>query len=125
VIKMRKIEAVIRPDKVDKVKEALEKIGIVGMTVTEVKGRGRQRGITQQWRGREYRVDLLPKVRLDIVVEEKKAQEVISTIVEAARTGNVGDGKIFVLPVEEVIRVRTGETGKDAIGQGDTEAEKG
>jgi len=122
---MRKIEAVIRPDKVDKVKEALEKIGIVGMTVTEVKGRGRQRGITQQWRGREYRVDLLPKVRLDIVVEEKKAQEVISTIVEAARTGNVGDGKIFVLPVEEVIRVRTGETGKDAIGQGDTEAEKG
>ncbi len=122
---MRKIEAVIRPDKVDKVKEALEKIGIVGMTVTEVKGRGRQRGITQQWRGREYRVDLLPKVRLDIVVEEKKAQEVISTIVEAARTGNVGDGKIFVLPVEEVIRVRTGETGQDAIGQGDTEAEKG
>jgi nitrogen regulatory protein P-II 1 len=125
VIKMRKIEAVIRPDKVDKVKEALEKIGIVGMTVTEVKGRGRQRGIPQQWRGREYRVDLLPKVRLDIVVDEEKAQEVVSTIVEAARTGNVGDGKIFVLPVEEVIRVRTGETGRDAIGQGDTEAEKG
>jgi len=112
---MRKIEAIIRPEKLEHVKLELEEKGFVGLTVTEVKGRGRQKGITQQWRGREYHVDMLPKVKLEIVVDTPKAGEVIDTIVEAARTGNVGDGKIFVYPVEDAIRVRTGERGKEAL----------
>lgn len=112
---MRKIEAIIRPEKLDHVKLELEENGFVGLTVTEVKGRGRQKGIIQQWRGREYRVEMLPKIKLEIVVDASKAEEVIDTIVEAAKTGKVGDGKIFVYPVEDVIRVRTGERGKDAL----------
>ncbi len=112
---MRKIEAIIRPEKLDPVKLELEEKGFVGLTVTEVKGRGRQKGILQQWRGREYRVDMLQKTKLEIVVDASKADEVIDTIVEAAKTGSVGDGKIFVYPVEDVIRVRTGERGKEAL----------
>ncbi len=115
---MKKIEAIVRPEKLDEVKLALEEIGCIGMTVSEVKGRGRQKGIVQQWRGREYRVDLLPKVKLEIVVGNELAEKVVETIVETARTGKVGDGKIFVLPVEEVVRVRTGEKGEKAVGQG-------
>lgn len=115
---MKKIEAIIRPEKLDEVKLALEDIGCIGMTVSEVKGRGRQKGIVHQWRGREYRVDLLPKVKLEIVVSDDMVDKVVETIVETARTGNVGDGKIFVLPIEDVIRVRTGERGEAAVGQG-------
>lgn len=112
---MKKIEAIIRPEKITHVKVALEEKGFVGLTVTEVKGRGRQGGIMQRWRGREYRVDLLPKTKLELVVDDKDMDKVIATILDEAKTGNVGDGKIFVYPVEQVIRVRTGEKGKEAI----------
>jgi nitrogen regulatory protein P-II 1 len=114
-MKMKKIEAIIRPERLDHVKLAIEEKGYVGLTVTEVKGRGRQKGITQQWRGREYRVDMLPKVKVELVVNASDAKDVVNTIVEAAKTGNVGDGKIFVYPVEDVVRVRTGESGKKAL----------
>lgn len=120
--KMKKIEAIIRPDKLDQVKMALEEIGCLGMTVSEVKGRGRQKGIVQQWRGREYRVDLLPKVKLEIIASDDLIENVIQTIVETARTGTVGDGKIFVLPIEDVIRVRTGERGENAVSQNEDKA---
>ena len=116
---MKKVEAIIRPEKLDAVKRALEEIGCIGMTVSEVRGRGRQRGIVHQWRGREYRVDLLPKVKLEIVVGDELVERVIGTIIESARTGSIGDGKIFVVPVEEVVRVRTGERGEAAVGQGE------
>ncbi len=112
---MKKIEAIIRPERLNNVKAALEEGGFLGMTVTEVKGRGRQKGIVQQWRGREYRVDMLGKVKLEVVVDDKDCESVLSAIIEAANTGNIGDGKIFIYPVEETIRVRTGERGKDAI----------
>jgi nitrogen regulatory protein P-II 1 len=112
---MKRVVAIIRPDKVDAVKVALEKIGCVGMTLTEVKGRGRQKGITQQWRGREFRVDLLPKAKVEVVVEAEKVDEVVDTICESAKTGMVGDGKIFVSPIERIVRVRTGERDKEAI----------
>jgi nitrogen regulatory protein P-II 1 len=112
---MKKIEAIIRPEKLTHVKASLEEKGFIGLTVTEVKGRGKQGGIIQRWRGREYRVDLLPKTKLELVVDDKDAEKVIAVITEAAKTGKVGDGKIFVYSVEEVIRVRTGERGKEAI----------
>ncbi len=112
---MKKIEAIIRGEKLGSVKDALEKVGIVGLNVTEVRGRGQQKGMTQQWRGREYVVDMLPKVKLDIVINDGDVEKAIDAIVKSARTGNIGDGKIFVYPVEQVIRVRTGERGKDAI----------
>lgn len=112
---MRKIEAIIRREKLESVRMALDEKGFVGMTVTEVKGRGRQKGIVQRWRGREYRVELLPKVKLEIVVDDADVETVLKTIVEEANTGEVGDGKIFISPVEEVIRVRTGERGEKAI----------
>jgi nitrogen regulatory protein P-II 1 len=112
---MKRVVAIIRPDKVDAVKVALEKIGCVGMTLTEVKGRGRQKGITQQWRGREFRVDLLPKAKVEVVVEAERVDEVVDTICQAAKTGMVGDGKIFVSPIEQIVRVRTGERDKEAI----------
>jgi nitrogen regulatory protein P-II 1 len=112
---MRKIEAIIRPEKLDNVKLALEEKGFIGLTVSEVKGRGRQKGIIQQWRGREYRVDMLPKVKLELIVDSAKTEEVINTVVDAAKTGRVGDGKIFITPVEEIIRVRTGEKGDKAV----------
>ena len=112
---MKKIEAVIRPERLEYVKAALEEKGITGMTVTEVRGRGRQKGMTIQFRGREMVVDLLPKVKIEVVVSDEVVDTAVNTIVEAARTGNVGDGKIFVIPVEKVVRVRTGEEGDSAI----------
>lgn len=106
---MKKIEAVIRPERLDHVKGALEEIGCLGMTVTEVRGRGSQGGIERQWRGRKYRVDLLPKIKLCIVIEEEEVRHVVDTILESAYTGEIGDGKIFISSVEQVIRVRTKE----------------
>jgi nitrogen regulatory protein P-II 1 len=112
---MKRIEAIIRPFKLDDVREALSEIGVHGMTITEVKGYGRQKGHTEIYRGSEYKVDFLPKVRIEIVVKDEMMERVISTIVKSAKTGQVGDGKIFVTPVEEVVRIRTEESGEDAI----------
>jgi nitrogen regulatory protein P-II 1 len=112
---MKKIEAIIKPFKLDDVKEALNEIGIQGMTISEVKGYGRQKGHKEIYRGAEYVVDFIPKVKIEIVVEASRADEVVSKIQGAANTGKIGDGKIFVFPVEQAIRVRTGEKGKDAI----------
>ncbi|MDG6257389.1 MAG: P-II family nitrogen regulator [Methanomicrobiaceae archaeon] len=111
---MQKIEAIIRPSKVDEVKRALEDIGKNSLTLTDVKGRGQQKGIKRQWRGAEYVLDLLPKVKVEIVVPDGDVDAVVTAICESARTGQVGDGKIFVLPVGRTIRVRTGEEG-DAV----------
>lgn len=112
---MKKIEAIIKPFKLDEVKEALNKIGIKGLTVWEIKGFGRQKGHKEVYRGAEYQVDFVPKVKIEILVEEDLVDEVVNTVMESAKTGKIGDGKIFILPVEEVIRIRTGERGKDAI----------
>jgi nitrogen regulatory protein P-II 1 len=112
---MKKIEAIIRPERLEQVKSALEGKGFVAMTVTEVKGRGEQKGITLQFRGRTMEVDLLPKVKIEIVVSDENVDKVIDTIVNAARTGRYGDGKIFVIPVERAVRVRTGEEGEGAV----------
>jgi nitrogen regulatory protein PII len=112
---MKKIMAIIRPNKLQVVKEALDEIGIPSITVTEVKGRGKQRGVIEIYRDREYCIDLLPKLEINIVVSDDKVDTVVETIAKAARTGEIGDGKIFVMPVEEVVRIRTGERGHDAI----------
>ncbi len=112
---MKKIEAIIKPFKLDEVKEALQEIGIQGLTVIEAKGFGRQKGHTELYRGAEYVVDFLPKVMISIVVESTMAERVIEAIINAARTGRIGDGKIFVSNVEQAIRIRTGEKGSDAI----------
>ena len=112
---MKKIEAIIKPFKLDEVKEALGAIGVEGLTVTEVKGFGRQKGHTELYRGAEYVVDFLPKIKLEVVVEDDQAQTVIDAIVGAANTGKIGDGKIFVLPLEEAVRIRTGERGGAAV----------
>jgi nitrogen regulatory protein P-II 1 len=112
---MKQIEAIIKPFKLDEVKEALTKVGIQGMTITEVKGFGRQKGHTELYRGAEYTVDFLPKVKIQILVPDDKVAQVVETVVKTAQTGKIGDGKIFVIPVEEVIRIRTGEKGPDAI----------
>lgn len=112
---MYKIEAVVRPSKLDQVKESLEDLGIVGMTVTDVRGYGHQRGHTEKYRGNSYVVNLLPKIRLDIVVSDAMMPEVVATLENAARTGEIGDGKIFVYPVERAIRIRTGEEGDGAL----------
>ncbi len=112
---MKKIEAIIKPFKLDDVKEALNGIGIKGMTVSEVKGYGRQKGHTEIYRGAEYIVDFLPKIKIEIIVAADQVDTVIETITKTSRTGKIGDGKIFVLPIERVIRVRTGETGQEAI----------
>jgi len=112
---MKKIEAIIKPFKLDDVKDALSRMGVQGMTLSEVKGFGRQRGHKETYRGAEYRVDFVPKVKIELVIEASMTDQVVSTISEKASTGKIGDGKIFVLPVEEAIRLRTGETGKDAI----------
>src|SRR4030042_1540486 len=109
---LKKIEAIIRPEKLDAVKDALEAKGILGMTVTNVNGRGRQKGIALQWRAGEYRVDFLPKIKIEVVVDDKTSDMVVATICRIARTGRVGDGKIFVIPVENAVRVRTGEEGE-------------
>ena len=112
---MKKVEAIIRPEKLEQVKEALEREGFISMTITEVKGRGEQKGITLQFRGRTMEVELLPKVKIEIVVKDDRVDEVINAIIESARTGRVGDGKIFVIPVENAVRIRTGEKGEEAI----------
>jgi nitrogen regulatory protein P-II 1 len=112
---MKEIIAIIRPEKLENVKAALEEIGCHGMTVTEVKGRGRQLGVTESYRGSDYRIDLLPKTRLEIIVNDGELDEVIETIVKTAQTGDIGDGKIFISPVEEVVRIRTGEKGQKAV----------
>jgi nitrogen regulatory protein P-II 1 len=112
---MKKIEAIIKPFKLDDVREALSEIGVSGMTSTEVKGFGRQKGHTELYRGAEYVIDFLPKVKLDIVVKEEMLDRCIEVITEASRTGKIGDGKIFVTAVEKVIRIRTGEEDQDAI----------
>jgi nitrogen regulatory protein P-II 1 len=112
---MKKVEAIIKPFKLDEVKEALSAIGIQGLTVSEIKGFGRQKGHTELYRGAEYVVDFLPKVKLEIIVPDDKVVDVVGAIETAAKTGRIGDGKIFVLPIEEVIRIRTGERGSDAI----------
>jgi len=112
---MKKIEAIIKPFKMEDVKEALAEIGIEGMTVTEVKGFGRQKGHTEIYRGSEYTVDFLPKIKFEIVVADEIAQKAVETIAEAAKTGKIGDGKIFILPVEDALRIRTDERGDKAI----------
>ncbi len=112
---MKKVEAVIKPFKLDDVREALSEIGITGLTATEVKGFGRQKGHTELYRGAEYVVDFLPKVKLEIVVKEAEVDRCVETITNTARTGKIGDGKIFITSVEQVVRIRTGETGQDAI----------
>jgi nitrogen regulatory protein P-II 1 len=112
---VRKIEAIIKPFKLDEVKEALHGIGIQGMTVTEVKGFGRQKGHTELYRGAEYVVDFLPKIKIEIAVQDDLVDKVVDAIVSAANTGRIGDGKIFVLPMQEVIRIRTGERGPEAL----------
>ena len=112
---MKKIEAIIKPFKLDDVKEALSGIGVEGLTVTEVKGFGRQKGHTELYRGAEYVVDFLPKIKLEIVIDDSLTDQVIETIVGAANTGKIGDGKIFVLPLEEAVRIRTGERGPAAV----------
>jgi len=112
---VKKIEAVIKPFKLDDVKDALHEAGVSGITVTEVKGFGRQKGHTELYRGAEYVIDFLPKVKIEVVVEDVMVENVIEAITHAARTGRIGDGKIFVLPIEEAVRIRTGDRGADAI----------
>jgi nitrogen regulatory protein P-II 1 len=112
---MKKIEAIIKPFKLDEVREALSEIGVTGLTVTEVKGFGRQKGHTELYRGAEYVVDFLPKVRIDLVVADSMLDAALDAIVKSARTGKIGDGKIFVSNVEQVVRIRTGETGEAAV----------
>ena len=112
---MKKIEAIIKPFKLDEVKEALQDVGVQGLSVTEVKGFGRQKGHTELYRGAEYIVDFLPKVKIEVVLEDDQVDAAIEAIVDAARTEKIGDGKIFVSPIEQALRIRTGETGVDAI----------
>jgi len=112
---MKKIEAIIKPFKMDEVKEALREIGVEGMTVLEAKGFGRQKGHTEVYRGNEYTVDLLPKIKLEIIVPDAKVEDVLKAIIHAAKTGKIGDGKVFVSAVEEVIRIRTEERGEKAV----------
>lgn len=112
---MKEIVAIIRPEKLEEVKNALEEAGCHGMTVTEVRGRGRQLGVTESYRGRDYRIDLLPKTTIEIVVNDEEVDRVIETIVKNAQTGDIGDGKIFISSVEDVVRIRTGESGKKAV----------
>jgi nitrogen regulatory protein P-II 1 len=112
---MKQIVAIIKPFKLDEVREGLSEIGITGLTVTEVRGFGRQKGHTELYRGAEYVVDFLPKVRLEVVVQDNRVDEVLESIIKSARTGKIGDGKIFVLPVDQVVRIRTGETDDAAI----------
>jgi len=112
---MKKIIAIIRPDKFEDVKNALEEIGCHGMTVKDVKGRGRQLGITESYRGHDYRIDILPKTELEIVTNDADVENIVQTIINTAQTGDIGDGKIFISPVEDVVRIRTGERGEKAI----------
>lgn len=112
---MKKIEAVVKPAKLEEVKRSLEDAGFVSLIITEIKGRGQQKGLIQQWRGQEYRIDTLPKVKIELTVKDGDVDKAIDAIVSSARTDNIGDGKIFVLPVEKVVRIRTGERDEKAI----------
>ncbi len=112
---MKKIEAIVKPFKLDEVREALSEIGVTGLTVTEVKGFGRQKGHTELYRGAEYVVDFLPKVKIEVVVSDPLVEKAVDAVVKAAHTGKIGDGKIFVYDVTQVVRIRTGETGEDAV----------
>lgn len=112
---MRKVEAIIKPFKLDEVKEALNEVGVQGITVSEVKGFGRQKGHTELYRGAEYVVDFIPKIKMEIIVSDELAAKVVEVIGESAKTGRIGDGKIFVTQIEEIVRIRTGETGEDAL----------
>ena len=112
---MKKIEAIIRPEKFSSVRSALEKTGHGGIMITEIEGHGKQKGITQQWRGEEYKVELLPKTKLELIVKDNEVERIVKTIVECARTSEIGDGKIFIYNIENAIRIRTGEKGEDAI----------
>lgn len=116
---MKKIEAIIKPFKLEDVKAALSEIGIQGMTVVEVRGFGRQRGHTEIYRGSEYTVDFVPKVKIELVIDDSRVDQVIQTLLKTANTGKIGDGKVFVLPVEEAVRIRTGERGAAAVATGD------
>ena len=112
---MKKLEVIIRPEKLDEVRKAIEAVGYPGMTMTEVEGHGKQKGITQQWRGETYRVEFLPKVKLEIVISDSDLEKTLQAVSKVARTGNAGDGKIFVTDVKDVVRIRTGERGESAI----------
>ena len=112
---MKKLEAIIKPFKLDEVKEALNEIGVMGLTVTEVKGYGRQKGHTELYRGAEYTIDFLPKIKIDLVIDDKMLDQALDIIKSNAQTGRIGDGKIFISNIEDIIRIRTGETGNDAI----------
>ena len=112
---MKKIEAIIRPEKLDVVRKALDSSGYPGIMITEIEGHGKQKGIVQQWRGEKYRVELLPKVKIELVTSDKDVDRIIKIIIEGARTGSVGDGKIFVSDIKDAIRIRTGEKGEEAI----------
>lgn len=112
---MKKIEAVIKPFKLDEVKDALTEIGITGMTISEVKGFGRQKGHTELYRGAEYTIDFIPKIKLEVIVPDESVEKVVEVIVNSAKTGRIGDGKIFILPVEDAVRIRTGERGQEAL----------
>jgi len=112
---MKKIETIIKPFKLDEVKEALNHLGVTGMTITEVKGFGRQKGHKEIYRGAEYQIDFIPKIKIEIVVKASMAEQVVAVISQRANTGKIGDGKIFILPVDEAVRIRTGESGEDAI----------
>lgn len=112
---MKKIEAIIRPEKLEAVRAALETVGYAGLMITEIEGHGKQKGITQQWRGKKYKVDLLPKIKIEIVAHDKDADKIMESIAQAAATGKIGDGKIFVYSVENAMRIRTREKGESAI----------
>jgi nitrogen regulatory protein P-II 1 len=112
---MKKIEAIIKPFKLDEVKDALTEIGITGMTISEVKGFGRQKGHTELYRGAEYVIDFIPKIKLELIVSDDAVEKIVEVIVNSAKTGRIGDGKIFILPVEDAVRIRTGERGEEAL----------
>ena len=112
---MKKIEAVIRPDSLDLVLQALDQKGYPGIMVTEIEGHGKQKGVSQQWRGQEYKVDLLPKVKIEVVVTDKEAEDIVATISKVTKTGQIGDGKIFVTTLSDAVRIRTGERGDSAL----------
>lgn len=112
---MKKIEAIVRPEKQEAVREALAKVGYSGLMITEIEGHGKQKGVVQQWRGEKYKVELLPKIKIDIVVRDADVDKIVKAIVESGKTGEIGDGKIFISPIETAVRIRTGEKGEDAI----------
>ena len=112
---MKKIEVVIRPEKLELVRQALEKVGCAGVMISEIEGHGKQKGVVQQWRGEKYKVELLPKVKIEIIAKDQDIEKIIKVIIDNAKTGEIGDGKIFISPVENVIRIRTGEKGETAL----------